>query len=166
VEREARTALRLPDAVSSPADVGRLLQEITAVDEAILQHKLRKSESGLPLPATSRLMEKLIELNNLNLLQAADRQLLSRFLTAIKTKAPVLHVSFAADPSPDFMGKLAARLRQDVHPYALMTIGLQPNIGAGCMLRTTNKYFDFTLRNKFKSQRSLLLDKIAGMKSP
>ena len=47
-------------------------------------------------------------------------------------------------------------LRREIHPLVLMTVGLQPNIGAGCIVRTTNKYFDFSLRQDFANKRDLL----------
>jgi hypothetical protein len=40
----------------------------------------------------------------------------------------------------------------------LITIGLQPNIGAGCVVRTTNKYFDLSIKQDFLSKRNLLLE--------
>jgi F0F1-type ATP synthase delta subunit len=38
----------------------------------------------------------------------------------------------------------------------LVQIGLQPNLGAGCVVRTTNKYFDMSLRTKFFDSRDKL----------
>jgi F0F1-type ATP synthase delta subunit len=72
-------------------------------------------------------------------------------------------MSFSADPSPQFTQKLAAWLRQEIHPFVLLQVGLQPNIGAGCVVRTTNKYFDFSLRERFKSKRPLLMEKLKSL---
>jgi len=49
--------------------------------------------------------------------------------------------------------------------WALEELGerpLQPTIAAGCIVRTTNKYFDFSLRQDFTDKRELLLKQIAG----
>lgn len=157
---ETAKDLKLPVLVVSLVDVGRLLREIEALDDTLLQLHVRQGGKAVAMPKTSLLMDQLIELNSLNLLQAADRQRLQRFLTLVKQKAPVLHISFAADPSVVFTQKLMTWLRREVHPQLLLTIGLQPSIAAGCMIRTTNKYFDFTLRQKFGAKRDLLMEKI------
>lgn len=148
--------------VAGPVEVGRLLREIKDIDEALLQLGLREGGSKTKMPQTTRLMDQLIELNKLNLLQKDDRQRLQEFLTEIRQKAPVMHMSFSADPSAAFIEKLMAWLRQEIDPHVLLTIGLQPNLGAGCILRTTNKYFDLSLRQDFEKKRDLLMASIAG----
>jgi hypothetical protein len=37
---------------------------------------------------------------------------------------------------------------------------LQPTLGAGCVVRTTNRQFDFSLRQDFARKRDLLLEKL------
>ena len=64
-------------------------------------------------------------------------------------------MSFSADPSVTFLTKLMTWLRQEIHPQVLLTVGLQPTIGAGCILRTTNRYFDFSLRQDFANKRTM-----------
>jgi len=71
-------------------------------------------------------------------------------------------MSFNADPSPLFSQRLVTWLRQEIHPQVLVQTGLQPSLGAGCTLRTTNQFFDFSLREHFKQNRQLLVQKIAG----
>lgn len=155
----------LPPLVASPADVRRLCRELEQIDEALLQLKLRSDGGNVKMPKTSRLMDLTVEHNKLNLLKIDDRKLLKRFLELVGQKAPQLHFSFSADPSAGFIEKLVTWLRQEIHPHVVVTIGLQPNIGAGCIVRSTNKYFDFSLKQTFASQNALLLDKLSS-KSP
>jgi G3E family GTPase len=98
----------------------------------------------------------MVQLNKLDLAQPGHRAALRQFLASVKASSPVLHLSFSADPAPAFLEKLMAWLRREIHPALLVTIGLQPTIGAGCLLRTTNKYFDFSLRQRFADKRQLL----------
>jgi F0F1-type ATP synthase delta subunit len=107
-------------------------------------------------------MDQTVQLNKLNLLQAEDRVALQQFLDAVKRQSPVIHMSFSADPSAAFIEKLMVWLRREIHPVLLLTIGLQPTIGAGCIVRTTNKYFDFSLRQDFLKKRDLLLAKLSA----
>ena len=117
------------------------------------------------MPKTSHLMDQIIQLNKLNLLQPPHRAALKQFLEAVKRQSPVLHISFSADPSPAFIEKLMAWLRKEIHPLVLLTVGLQPNIGAGCIVRTANKQFDFSLRQDFLEKRDLLRSQL-GLPPP
>lgn len=154
--------LILPVMVSSPADVGRLLRELELIEDALLQGGLRKEEAEAKLPKTSRMMDQIVESNKLDLLNKLNRIELQHLLETAKKQSPVLHMSFSADPSPVFMEKLMAWLRREIHPSVLLTIGLQPTLGAGCILRTTNKQFDLSLREEFLSKRELLISQLAA----
>jgi F0F1-type ATP synthase delta subunit len=118
------------------------------------------------MPKTSQLMDHTIELNKLNLLHEADRKHLQQFLQAVQDKAPLLHISFSADPSVAFLEKLIAWLRQEIHPLVLVTVGLQPNIGAGCIVRSINRQFDCSLRKDFATKRELLQEALVPEAQP
>lgn len=152
--------------VSSPVDVGRLIRELEQLDDAVLQEGLRHKDKTPSMPKTSQLMDRLLQENHLDLLEKADRQRLREFLTGVKDKAPVLHISFSADPPASFIEKIMAWLRREIDPLVLMSVGLQPNIGAGCIVRGRNKQFDFSLRQDFLKKRDLLLQSIAPEQGP
>lgn len=149
--------LTLPLAVVSPADVNRLRRELDVIDEALLQSGVRTGK--VKLPSITHVMERLAEQNKLNLLQPEDRNQIKQLLQSL-TKAPVIHMSFGADPTPAFMEKIITWLRREVHPAVLVSTGLQPNIGAGCIVRTTNKYFDFSLRQHLAGRQDVLRAKL------
>ncbi len=153
---------KLPLLIASPADVGRLIRELEQIDESLLQLGLRTGGQEVKMPKTSRLMDQTIELNDLNLLKPGDRSALKQFLVVIRQTAPVLHVSFGADPSVAFAEKLMTWLRKEIHPFTLITIGLQPNMGGGCIVRTTNHEFDFSLRRHFDEQKGLLIEQLVA----
>ncbi len=162
------TTLHLPLQVTSPVDVGRLLRELESIDSLLSQAALRK-EVTTKLPKTTGLMDQTIMLNKIDLSDSSQRKVLADYLKAVKSKAPVLHMSFSADPSTAFIEKLLTWLRKELDVNVLVTVGLQPTIGAGCIVRSTNKYFDFSLRQDFASKRGLLLDKmemILGASNP
>lgn len=150
----------LPVLAASPADIGRLLRELETIGGVLLDQTLRQSGGKAKMLKTSQLMDQTVELNNLNLLHKTDRQKLQRLLQDVKDRAPVLHLSFSADPSLVFLEKLMTWLRREIDPYVLITIGLQPTIGAGCIVRSTSRYFDFSLRQDFAKKHNLLMDKL------
>jgi hypothetical protein len=153
---------RLPTGVVSQVDVGRLLREIEALDEFLEQSAVRKPGTQVQMPRTSKLLDEMIQMNKLNVVNVAERTRLMNFLITLRAKAPIIHISFSADPAPLFTQKLITWLRENIHPLVLLKVGLQPNIGAGCVVRTTNKFFDLSLRQDFANKHDLLMAKIHG----
>jgi hypothetical protein len=150
----------LPTSVVTPADVLRVIRELSSLDDLLHQAGLRKGGEAVKLPAISRNLDAIVELYELNLLHAADRTKLLKSLDHVRLTSPQVHISFAADPSPSFTDKIVSWLRLNVHPSLLVHIGLQPSIAAGFILRTTNKQFDFSLRQHFMDMRPELVKKI------
>lgn len=159
-QKAGAKSLELPVLIFGPVEIHRLLRELEALEEFMVQANIREKGKQPLLPKTSRLLEGLAGNNNFNLLVPADRIKLAKFLKIIEAKAPVVHISLASDPSSAFTAKLVAWFRTNIHPYALVQLGLQPSIAAGCVVRTNSKSFDFSLRNRFYEQRSLLLRSI------
>jgi hypothetical protein len=153
-------ALKLPQTVISPVDLNQVIRELDEADQALQAATLRKGGEAVKLPKAGHLLTEVAEFNKINLLHADDRQSLLEQLTKLKDTAPILHMSFNADPSPSFMQKLTIWLRDNIHPYALVRTGLLPSIGAGCVLRTTNQVFDFSLKARFDKSRQLLTDEL------
>jgi hypothetical protein len=145
-----KSFLHLPIGIVSKVDVGRLLREVEGLDSFLQQAAIREPGTPVKLPKTSRLLE-------------ADRLRLLNFVKEVKMNAPVLHMSFSADPSPLFLQRLMTWMRSEIHPLVLLQVGLQPNIGAGCILRTTNQYFDFSLKQRFIDKREILANKLKSV---
>lgn len=164
----AREQFVLPVQVFGVVEVRRLSRELEAVDEYLHQANLREggSKQGGLLPKVSRLLDATASENHLNLLQSDDRQQLAKALKQTLEQAPVVHMSFASDPSALFLEKIVGWLRDNVHPLVLIRLGLQPSIAAGCVLRTANRAFDFSLRHHFTEQRDLLLYSLEGGSQP
>ena len=116
----------------------------------------------LALPQVSRLLNALATENHKDLMQPADRAALAVFLRDIIEHAPTLHISFATDPSAAFTAKIVGWLRANIHPLTLVQLGLQPSIAAGCVVRTTNKVFDMSLRDRFSQHMAVLLEALEG----
>lgn len=154
--------IELPQSVIGLVDVGRLRRELSVVEDFMVQTSVREPGKQPGMPKTSRSLEELARLNKLNLLVEEDRAQLEDFLKRLRNNAPIIHMSFSSDPSPAFLAKITAWLRSEIHPGVLLQVGLQPGIAAGCILRTPNKYFDFSLRKNFAQKRQLLLEKING----
>lgn len=159
----ARNQYVLPTLIAGPADLNRSLLELEALEDFLRQAAIRK-DRGVKLPKTSRLLDNLAAANKLDLLKAADREHLVAFLQSVQQHAPVLHISFAAEPSAAFTGRIVDWLRANVSKYALVQIGLQPSIAAGCILRSTNKVFDMSLRRHLQQSTGLMIEQMRRLR--
>lgn len=150
----------LPSSIVSPTDVARLNREIEAVDNFFRDAQIRQAGTPNVMPRLSKLMDQLVSNNKLNLLQEADRAKIVSTLGSLYESAPVMHISFSVDPPGPYVQKIVSWLRRNIHPQVLVTVGLQPNIGAGCVVRTTNKLFDLSLREYFSQKRDFFIKKL------
>jgi hypothetical protein len=157
-------ALALPTLIFGIVEVRRLRLELESLDDFLRGMAIRR-ETKFEMPRVSRMLEALARENNRDLLKGADRKVLGEFLQEIDRSAPVIHMSFAADPSASFSAKIVGWLRANIHPLALLEVGLQPTIAAGCIVRTTNKVFDLSLRSRFTENTELLLQSLRGSRA-
>lgn len=155
-------ALNLSLQVVTPADIARLQREVNKLDDYFVSAAARSAGDGKTLPQLTTSLTQLSEKNKMNLLDEADRKQLAKDLEEIMAKAPVLHISFAGEPSTEALEKILAWLRDNIDPLVLLRVGLQPAIAAGCVLRTPNKIFDMSVRASLVRSEPLLNKLIAG----
>ncbi|MEM6997506.1 MAG: hypothetical protein AAF413_01200 [Patescibacteria group bacterium] len=156
--------MTLPKLVATRADVLRLRREVESLDRyfAIL-HQQGKETENVQLPKISKGLQAFSSENSLNLHDQIVRKTLLEFLDFLKIKSPVIHFSFANDPSAQTVSKLIEWLRREIHPRVLLTVGVSPSIGGGCMLRTHSKVFDFSFKQHFANNKSSLREVISGI---
>lgn len=155
-------ALKLSPLLVSPSDIARLQREVVSLNDFFVAAKARQTGTTMQLPKLTRILSQTAKDNDFNLLEETDRQKLSQELKNTIDHSPTMHVSFATEPSPKALEKLVIWLRSNIHPQALIQVGLQPSIAAGCFLRTDNKTFDMSLRAGLKKTEPMLLKLIAG----
>jgi hypothetical protein len=104
----------------------------------------------------SRSLSDFLELNKLDITNPQTRMALKHQLGVMKDKSPTIRMVFAVEPEPEFLQQLVAWIRQEIHPGALLTIGLQPGIIGGVYMRTPNHIHDFTVRTLLAGKRDLI----------
>lgn len=164
VDQKAEKSFVLPLQIVGSVDLSRLIRELETLDDFLHQASIRKPGTAVKLPRSSRLLEEFASENGASLLEESHRKWLIEQAKVFKDKAPRIHMSFAVDPSATFTQKILVWLRQNVHPYILLDVGLQPTIAAGCIVRTTNHVFDLSLREYLQQNRELLSRGIEGLK--
>ena len=156
--------ISVPLSIQTPADVSRLLQELEVVENTFIKHKAASIKQN-PI-AVSAALQAVAQASKLSLAHRNDRKSLEELLTRWHDRAPRMHISFNAEPDQPFLEKLLFWLRKEINPEVFITIGLRPAIGAGCTVRTTNRYFDLSLRQTFIAKRGLLLEQISSKTVP
>lgn len=154
--------ITLPLSVVGRSDVSKALRELTSIDDYFHQAGIRGANAG-EMPAVGRALDGLARANGLNMVHAEHRSALKEFLTKLKATAPVVHISFPSEPSDSFIAKILEWFRANVHQNVVLHVGMQPEIAAGAVVRTTNKLFDFSLRKKFDASKAKLIESISKL---
>lgn len=152
--------LKLPPSIVGYSDLKRIIRTLEDREEQFISAS-SKGQEAIAGPSEAALID-LANLNQINLNDRKVCQQLKIYLDEWSDKLPKLHLSFAVEPSEQVVHKMVAWLRQNIHPGALIGIGLQPSIAAGCILRTPNKIFDLSLRSFIDRQNEYLLELIQG----
>ncbi len=146
--------------IQKPSQLRKILRELDVVENNISERHIREDDQSKDLNLSFNLKE-MVESNELDLTNATDLKKLRDFLEDLQTNAKVMHFSFSQPTSELVLNKLTEWLRKNIDPNVLLTTGLNNSVGAGFLLRTTNKYFDFSIGNVLRSNRELLVKKIS-----
>lgn len=152
-------ALKPPLSVATRLDVLRAVRELEDFENAMSEAHVR----GHHVPALTPLLKDIAEENKTNLHQKENRHLVFNMLNDLRTTAPVVHISFSVEPEEKFVKKIIQWFRVEIANNVVLQIGVQPNIGVGCVLRTTNKYFDFSLRKHLEDKGEMFRQRLEGI---
>lgn len=151
----------LPPSLLGHAEIGRLAREVENLEGQVQAQQVRGGQ--LQLPALSQTLSDFMEQNKLTISDDKSLTTLKQHLRVIKDNAPVVHMTFANEADPYLLQKLVGWLRDEIHPYALVTIGLQPSLVGGVYLRTPNHVYDFSIRALLKGKRDIMVKELAGL---
>lgn len=155
-----KVTFRLPNQIIGSVEMIRITRELEKLDDFLYQANLRAPGKPTTPPKYTKTLDELAEINQISLLKEAERKKLIEVLKKLENEAPVMHISFAVEPSVSFMQKIVDWSREQLHPYIMVNVGLQPSVVVGCEARLTNKIFDMSLRNRFKETRKILIEEL------
>lgn len=155
--------LKLPPQLVSRGDVNRILREIVKLDDYLVGADYKGEDQEAIRQTISPLLSELATVNQIDLLDQSKRLALRDVMDRISKQAPIFHISFSSAPSAKSIQQVLNWLRLNIHPQLLLTVGIQPSIAAGCVLRTSNRVFDMGLRQTLTKQQPLLLEMIKGV---
>lgn len=156
--------LSLPLSVVTRVDLSRLVSEVEQVDGQLttIAARAKTGMASPSVPSVSQPLMDFLSLNGLSLNDPLARSESIRQLRLLKDRAPVVHMTFATTADQSSLQELTRWVRVSVHPQAVITIGLQPALVAGVLVRTTNRMYDMSLRGALQG-RSGQLAKALGV---
>lgn len=155
--------LKLPARIVSRGDLNRIIRELNKLSDYLVGANFKDESAETKSSSISPLLQELASLNNYDLLDESRRKELYSQLDGLSNSAPGLHISFTSEPSPQSLDRLIGWLRTNIHPQVMLSVGLQPTIAAGCVLRTPNKVIDMGLKQTLIKKQPLLLEMIKGV---
>jgi hypothetical protein len=165
-EAKVKLGFQLPPALVTRADLSRLVRDIETIDNELEAQKARNhatGSTGYHLPSMTKGINDFAELNNIDLADDQTRMLLKDQMKMLKEHAPVLHMTFAVEADADSLQKIVDFVRKEIHPQALLSIGLQPSLVGGVYLRTPNHVHDLSVRGRLKAASAVIAQDIEQM---
>lgn len=156
---------RLPTSIMTKADLVRLVHEVEQLDIDYTTASVH-DKAGVKShwqPVLSAQLTDYLTLNPGELDKASDRRNVIKQLRQLKKNAPVVHMAFASTADRESLQKIAAWLRDSIHPQAVIAVGLQPELVGGTYIRTTNHVYDFSLRAKLTGHRHLIREQVEAI---
>jgi hypothetical protein len=158
---QAAASYVLPAALIGRADLARLVREVESVDSELETQKVKnRGEGSYRLPTMSQSLSDFVDLNKLDLTDDKARVHLKEELLKLKDKAPIIHMTFATAADPEALQKLVEWVRNELHPQALISIGLQPALVGGVYMRSPNHVYDFSMRHRMQGKREILVNEL------
>jgi F0F1-type ATP synthase delta subunit len=148
----------IPAALVSKVDLAHLIREVEAVDSNLEAQKVRGyTKEQYRLPPISRALNDFLTLNKIEILDDHLRMVFKEQLRILKDRIPVMHLTFSTPADPESLEYLTAWIRKELHPQALISVGLQPSLIGGVYVRTPNHVHDYSMRALFKGKTSVLV---------
>jgi len=157
--------LTFPPALIGRTDLSHLLRELETLDNDLESQKARNrgKTQGYHLPNMSQALTDLLEINKIDVADDQARMNIRTELRKLKDHAPVIHMTFATDTDPESMEKIVEWIRKELHPQALVSVGLQPALVGGVYVRTPNHVHDLSIRAHMKDSRGIIVQALDAL---
>ena len=160
-----QTGFVLPKSLVTKIDLSRLIRELESVDNQLNAERIRAKEgSDVQVPVLSGQLQEFLMENKLQISTSQQFAQLIKELRNLKDKTPVIHLTFAATADIESLQRLAEWVRREIHPQALISVGLQPGLVAGVYVRTPNHVHDFSLKGALKKSRGVLVKELEALR--
>jgi hypothetical protein len=165
VTQQAAAPYILPPAIIGRSDLSRLLRELEELDNDLESQRARAHGGTVSyhMPNMSRGLGDFLEMNKMDIANDHLRMEVRTNLRKLKDHAPVVHMTFATDTDPESLQQVVAWIRKEMHPQALVTVGMQPNLIGGVYVRTPNHVHDFSIKAHMKDSRDIIVQALDAL---
>ena len=108
-------------------------------------------------------LQDLAVTNDLSELNTVLVKKLLVFVDTVLKEAPEISLSLASLPNAEERSELVSWLRGKLNSQLMMHIIIQPDLLAGCMLRTESGVHDWSLRTALESNQEKLIKRLANV---
>lgn len=156
--------LALPPTLITKVDFAHMINEVEVIDAALEAQKVRGyKKEQYRLPAISRTLSDFLTLNQVDVLDDHTRMAFKAQVRKLKDKVPIVHLTFATPADAESLEYLAGWIRQEIHPLAVLSVGMQPSLIGGTYIRTPNHVHDYSMRALFKGKTSVLVEELSRL---
>lgn len=160
IKVKSSAGFKLPLSLVGRPDILRIIRELESLENEISQQSVRKVAAKINYSPS---LATLVVENHIEMTDIEQRRALRQKLIDIKDKSPQVQISFAVEPPTAVVGKVLLWLRREIDTSILLSVGIQPGIAAGCVLKTTSKYFDFSLRRHLLDHSDVLVERLRSL---
>lgn len=154
--------LKLPSSIATRRDLAQIHRELRVFYDMGIQSIMRH-DNPVKYPAISESLRQLAVDNQIDIRQQDKCKKLIEDLELVKSKATSVHISFSVEPSKEVLDRLVGWFRREVDQNTVISVGLQPTIAAGVIVRTPNHQFDFSLRKHLEANKDKLNEAISSV---
>ena len=148
--------LRLPLSLATKQDVALVHRELRDYIDYAVQLSIRKQQADQT--SISSNLNEVIVLNQVDINDSKSAQKLLVAFDELLKKSLIFHMSFAVNPNHETVEKLIKWFRKEISPKIILSIGVQPTIAAGAVLKTQNRQYDFSLRKHLELSKPKLVE--------
>jgi F0F1-type ATP synthase delta subunit len=151
----------LPLSLIGKAELSQMIREVETIDAELQSQKVRlQGQGSIKMPNVSEMLSEFLEINKINLTDDNQSVTLKSQLSILKDKAPVMHFTFASVADPKSLEELAKYVRSEINPIALISVGLQPGLIGGAIIRTPSHVHDFSMRSLFSKNTDVIVQSL------
>lgn len=162
---DATAEIIMPPCIATRRDVAGLVRELENIDASLTESEARQKVDATvdEGPAFSDQLIDFLSENHISLGDAGERRQLLQRMQQFKATMPIVHLTFASEADSGSLQQLVAWIREAIHPQAVLTVGLQPELIGGVHIRTTNHVHDLSVRARLGDARHLIREELEAI---
>lgn len=156
----------MPADIQTPEQLQAAIYEVERYADWLRETGVRREVGATNLPDEPAMApETLAAVKAWQARKKVTAESLAQLAAALRTyKAPVVHLVLADIAPPALRQRLSAWIRANCHPSALVALSADSTIGGGVVIRTTNRLYDESFRQRLVANRDALAKAVSDVR--